>query len=268
VMATSTIAADDRRVVDLARESGCPRLTGLRAALNALGAVAAARRTLASAQAVAAPSTPWPLPATEAEGYELLGQYGIPVPEFRVCRDAASAMAAAAEIGYPVVAKTHQPGLLHKTEVGGVALGVTDEAVLQLACSRLAGQFSDAGILVVRQASDGLDVLLGAQFDCHIGPILLVGMGGTLAELIDDVVIVGMPADANAIREALAGTRVHRLLAARVGPESPGYTALVAAAEALGRLVVDAGPGASVDINPVRVTASGAVALDFAASAA
>jgi acyl-CoA synthetase (NDP forming) len=268
VMTTSTIAADDQRVVDLARESGCPRLTGLRAAMNALGAVVAARRTLAPAQAAAAPSTPWQLPATEAGGYELLGRYGIPVPEFRVCDDPAGAVAAAAEIGYPVVAKTHQPGLLHKTAAGGVALGVTDAVLLQLASSRLAGRFPGAGILVARHASDGVDVLLGARFDCHIGPILLVGMGGTLAELIDDVVIVGAPADANAIREALAGTRVHRLLAARVGPDGPGYTALVAAAEAVGRLIVDAGPGASVDINPVRVTASNAVALDFAATAA
>jgi acyl-CoA synthetase (NDP forming) len=266
VMTTSTIAADDRRVVDLARESGCPRLTGLRTALNAIGAVAAAHRTVAPPPASTPPAR-WQLPTTEAEGYKLLDQYGIRTPEFRVCRDTAGAIAAAAEIGYPVVAKTHQAGLLHKTAVGGVALDVTDAELLQLACSRLAGQFPGAGILVVRQAADGLDVLLGARFDCHIGPVLVIGMGGTLAELVDDVVILGVPADRTAIRAALAGTRVHRLLAAKVGADSPGYTTLAGAAEAMGRLIVDAGPGASVDINPVRVTADDAVALDFAASA-
>jgi acetate---CoA ligase (ADP-forming) len=267
VMATSAVAADDPRVTELAREAGCPRLAGLRTALASINAVAAARRTALPWRAQTTGPAGWQPPATEAAGYELMGRYGIRTPAFRICRDLPAAEAAAAEIGYPVVAKTHQPGLLHKTAAGGVVLDIGDATALSRACARLAGRFPGAEILVARRAGDGVDLLVGARHDRQVGPILLIGAGGTLAELIDDVAILPAPASPAAIRDALTGTRVQRLLDAGCGADSPGYAALVSAIGAAGNLIADIGvPGASIDINPLRITASEAVALDFAAS--
>ena len=294
VMASSTVAVDDPRVTELARAAGCPRLAGLRTALTAIGAVAGARRTAQARPALPRPALPrpalprtapprtalarppdraapadWPVPATEAQGYELLRRYGIRTPEFRVCRGAADAEAAAAEIGYPVVVKAHQPGLLHKTAAGGVALDIADAAALSRACARMARRFPGAELLVARRVGDGVDVLVGARYDRQVGPVLLIGAGGTLAELIDDVAILPAPASPDAIRGALAGTRIQRLLLAACGADSAGYAALVSAAQTAGNLIVDAArPGASFDINPVRVTTREAVALDFAAAVA
>jgi len=267
VMATSTVAADDTRVTELARAAGCPRINGLRTALTAIGAIAVARRTTRPQPADTPPPAQWRLPDTEAGGYELLRRHGIATPEFRVCPDVAAALAAAAQIGYPVVAKAHKPGLQHKTDAGGVVLGVGSEPEMRVASARLAAAFPGSDVLIVAQADPGVDVLVGARHDRQLGPVLLVGAGGTLAELIDDVSILPAPAESAAIRDALASSRINGLLVSGPGAESAGYRALIRLIERAGALICAVGkPGTTIDVNPVRVTAADAIALDFASS--
>jgi len=277
VITTSSVASDDPRVTALARASGIPRLTGLRYAMNALGSIVSTPGNAGPGAVRRRPCDirlgevrPGPVPATEAEGYELLSSIGVAVPEHQVCLDRSALLAAAEEIGFPLVAKAHRPGLLHKSAAGGVILGIRDAEELSRAFSTLTAGTPDgpSDVLLVRQADPGVDVLVGARDDPHVGPILLVGTGGAHAELIDDIAILPAPASRPEIEQALAGTRAGQLLAiSGCGPGSAGLGALVDAIEAIGGLIASVGaPGMSLDVNPVRVTPGGALALDFAAT--
>ena len=134
------------------------------------------------------PELPPPVDGPRPDGYwesrELLASAGIELPPARRVADADGG-AAAAELGYPVVVKAL--GLLHKSDVGGVALGIEDEQALEEALARMA-TLSAEGYSVERMApvGDGVELIVGCLRDPRFGPVVLVGLGGVYAELLDD----------------------------------------------------------------------------------
>jgi acetyltransferase len=205
----------------------------------------------------------------EDEALAVLAAYGMPVATGRVAADAGQAVAAAARLGFPVVLKLRSPDLPHKTEVGGVALGLNSTVAVRQAAeamlARLRAERPDAafrGFLVQRQVMQGEELRLGLGDDAMFGPYLRFGLGGTAADLLGDVGV-----DLPPLNQALAHGLIRRTRAAQLlsGFRDHPPADLDAVAEALVRLsqiAVDFPEVATLGINPLFAGADGVLAAD------
>jgi acetate---CoA ligase (ADP-forming) len=201
-----------------------------------------------------------------SEGYfearELLAAAGVPFVEARRAGSGEAALAAAAELGYPVVLKAL--GLHHKSDAGGVLLGIPNEAELERSLTEMATRLSPPEYSVERTAAaaGGVELILGARRDPRFGPIALAGLGGVYAELLQDVALALAP-----VSEAEAERMVRSLRGAPLIAGARGRPALDVAAAArslavLSRVASDHPEIAEIEINPLLVTAEGVVGLD------
>ncbi len=200
------------------------------------------------------------LPPADAE--RLLVDMGVPVAPGAFADNADAAVAAAERLGFPVVLKTAAPDLLHKTEAGGVKLGIADAAGLRAAYAVLAARCGPL-VQVQRMAYAGTEVLLGMVNDAQFGPIATIGMGGIFAEVYKDVVPFVPP-----ISPAMAIRLIRELkgFALLTGARGRPRADLGRLAEAVARfswLCAAVGPAVSeLDINPVIAGPKGAIAVD------
>jgi acyl-CoA synthetase (NDP forming) len=213
-------------------------------------------------ETVAAP-VPAPRPeATEPELKRLLARAGISVPRGRLATDAEDAAALVRELGGRAVAKAVVPGLLHKSEAGGVRVGVTEEQAREV-YAELAALGGD--VLVEELAPEGVEVLVGARSSA-LGTVLTVGLGGLFTELLDDVshrVLPLAPGDAERMITELRGAG---LLNGARGTEAVDTAALADLLNRVADAVHDWPGDFELDLNPVRVLPSGTVVLDAAYS--
>jgi len=208
--------------------------------------------------------------ATEADAKAVLTDLGIAfAPELRA-QSREEAAAAADALGYPVVLKILSPDIRHKTEVGGVALALADADAVKRAYEAVVGRVRAqapaariAGVIVARQLSGGVEILVGTHGDAVFGPVIAVGSGGVLAELQDDIAIARCPVTDDAALALLDRTRA--------GALTRGYRGQPAADRpALGRLIARLSEIAcehrdqiaEIDLNPVLARPDGAFALD------
>lgn len=203
----------------------------------------------------------------EAKAKGLLRQEGIPVPDGRLARDEGDAVAAADEVGWPVAMKVSGPRVLHKSELGAVALGLGGEDELREAYGRLAGLpvAEGAEVLVERMAEPGVEVLVAATAD-GVVPALVLALGGIWAEALDDVVVVPLPADAARVERGLRSLRGAVLLTGGRGREGVDVAALAELAAHTGELLMDQGLGL-LELNPVVARPDGAIVVDALARA-
>jgi acetyl coenzyme A synthetase (ADP forming)-like protein len=186
----------------------------------------------------------------------LLEAYGVPVVPEMTAATVDGAVAAAAELSYPVVLKTAVAGA-HKSEVGGVALDLRDEAAVREAAGKIGPPF-----LVQPLIRGGVELLVGAVEDPVFGPLVAVGPGGTMAELIGAAAFRLAPlTDADAA-ELVRGDKVARLLGGFRGAEPADTGAVTDLLLRVGRLVDDLPEIAELDLNPVIAGPAGCVAVD------
>jgi acyl-CoA synthetase (NDP forming) len=201
-------------------------------------------------------------PLTGAEAFELLADYGVAAAATRPARDAASAAAAADDLGYPVVLKTDEPGIAHKSDVGGVVLGLADDAAVREAYADLAARLGRR-VLVAATAPPGVEVSLGVVRDPMLGPMLVLGAGGSLVELLADAVVALPPVSDVQARALLGRLRIAPLLAGFRGAPAGDLAALVRSVVGMGQLAVELGDRlGALEVNPVLVSPSGALAVD------
>lgn len=195
-------------------------------------------------------------PLDEDRAKSVLAALGIATPRRAACTGRTAAHQALVDIGGPVAVKLLDAAVLHKTEVGGVHLGVRTAAELDDALDAIG---SDT-VLVEAMAPPGVDLVVGARRDPVFGPVVLVGLGGTVAEALADVAVRVAPvADAGAMVDELAG---RTLLDGWRGGPVLDRAALAHVVDALGGLLLDRPELEDVEINPLRVTADGLLALD------
>ncbi|ROO24993.1 CoA-binding protein [Salinisphaera orenii MK-B5] len=223
-------------------------------------------------------STPWQrtavdCPARVAAGQRyaefdalaLLADAGVPVVPARRAASADDAAAAAAEIGFPVVLKIASPDILHKSDAGGVALSLQDEAAVRAAYDRVManarGYDAQArldGVLVAAMLSGGVEMAVGVQNDPTFGPMVMAGLGGVFIEILEDVTFELAPFGPAEARAMLQRLRGYPLLTGARGAAPADVDAL---ADALVRLsefaAANAATLASVDINPLLVMPAG-----------
>lgn len=258
-----------------------PYLRGTRAGLSAISryikwsvGTPASSIVVSSAEAEPAKSCldrvpPHRLPA-EHEAREALRSYGVTGPREEFVASPKDAAAAAEAIGYPIVLKGVVENLVHKSDAGLVKVGLSSAAEVRLAAEKMqaaaaglpSGKF--LGFSVQQKISPVGEVFIGAK-DSEFGPLVVVGAGGVQVELYKDVAIRLAPIDEETAREAIASTRVARLLGGFRGAPAGDVRAVARTVSALSRFMTDfAGRIAEVEINPLAVLAEGrgCVALD------
>ena len=213
-----------------------------------------------------------PAAMTEADASEILAQAGVPMAPFHVAKDRQEARDAARRFGFPVVMKVVSPDIAHKTDVGGVMLNLHAEEAVEAAfdaiTQRVRAACPDAailGVLVAPMIKDGIEAIIGATDDPTFGPVVMVGLGGTLVEVLKDVSFRAAPfsrAEALAMIGALKGAS---LLDGVRGQPPADKGALADALVALGDFAAaHAGSFDSIEINPliVRAAGQGVIGLD------
>lgn len=198
----------------------------------------------------------------EASALQMLRDFGIAASECRVAGSVADAVAAAREFGYPVAMKTAMPGILHKTEHGGVVVDLADERAVRTAYNDLFIRLG-ARVLITPMAPAGVEMILGARRDPQFGPVVLAGFGGVLAEVDPDVVFALPPFDAADIRRRLDELRMRELLDGVRGKPACDIAAFSSMAAKFS-VMVDAlrDEIEEIDVNPVIVSPDGCVAVD------
>jgi acetyltransferase len=200
-------------------------------------------------------------PFDEHAAKDVLGRLGIATMPRRVCASRAAAHAALAELGGPVAVKLLDAAVLHKTDIGGVRLGVRTPAELDDALDALE-RAGARRFLLEAMAPDGIDLVAGARRDPVFGPVVLAGLGGIHAEAIADVAVRLAPLPAAEAAEMPAELAARALLDGwRGGPvlDAAEFGRVLAA---LGDLLAASPQLSEVEINPLRLTAAGLIALD------
>jgi acyl-CoA synthetase (NDP forming) len=201
-------------------------------------------------------------PLDEAEALALLADYGIGTVPVRVVDTDGEAEAAAIELGFPVALKTAMPGIAHKSDVGGVRLGLANGRAVLGAYRDLARRLGPR-VLVAAMAEKGVEMALGLVRDPQFGPLVMVGAGGVLIELLKDAVYALPPCDAAEGRRMIDRLRSRPLLEGARGGSKGNVDVLAAAIAHLSRLALDLGDlVAEVDVNPIIVGPRTAVAVD------
>jgi acyl-CoA synthetase (NDP forming) len=208
----------------------------------------------------------------EAGAKRLLNDIGIPGAPERECADEAAALAAAEQIGYPVVMKILSPDITHKSEMGGVLLDVADGDAVRAGYRLLMQRARDAapqarieGVLVARQLKGGVECILGVHRDPVFGPIVMFGLGGIFVEVLQDVVFHRAPFGVDVAETMIRSIRGAPLLLGARGRPPVDIAALAALLAKLSVFAATAGPRLlSVDLNPVLAMpqGQGAYAVD------
>ena len=205
----------------------------------------------------------------EPEAISLISAYGIPYPDHAVARSAKEAAEIADRLSYPVVLKIVSPDALHKSDVGGVVVGLEDarstaeayERVVASVRKRVPGA-DIQGVLVCRQAPDGLEVIVGALDDAMFGPTVMFGLGGIFTEVLKDVTFRIVPLERRDAKEMIREIRGHPLLEGARGQAGYDVEALVELLLAVSRIVTEQPGIEELDLNPVRLFEQGLMALD------
>ncbi len=201
----------------------------------------------------------------------VLGAYGLRFPESRRVGSLDEAREAARTIGYPVVLKVASPDISHKTEVGGVALGLEDPAGLAAAYERMQASLRRraphariAGYEVESEVREGKEVLLGVQRDPGFGPVVVFGTGGIYVEVLRDVTFRLAPVRPLAARHMIESVRSYPLLQGVRGEPPSDVPALAEAIERVSQLALELPEVVELDLNPliVRSEGRGVVAVD------
>ncbi|MEJ2434748.1 MAG: acetate--CoA ligase family protein [Pseudolabrys sp.] len=263
-------------LVDI-KDSGVPFFRSPERAMRAFAHMMRYGRTLVETQqradvSVAVSGTVPPGPVVEYRGKAMFAEAGIAVPRGALARSSNDAVAVARDLGFPVVLKAQAAALMHKSDVGGVAVGIADEAALRAAWETMMARISAArpelvldGILVEAMApSGGIELIAGARRDPAWGEVLMVGLGGVWAEALGDVRL--LPADASAGRIAAELDRLKgaRLLHGYRGSPPCNVAALVDALIRIGALIRAVPTLSEIDVNPLVVypAGQGVLALD------
>ncbi|MEU4403731.1 acetate--CoA ligase family protein [Streptosporangium sp. NPDC023963] len=206
---------------------------------------------------------------TAPEGRRICQAYGISTPGEGVATSAEEAVSLAGEIGLPVVLKIVSPDILHKTEAGGVLVGLADLDAVRAGYDRILAsarsydpEASIDGVQVQAMVGAGHEVIIGAVTDQTFGKVVAFGLGGVLVEVLKDVTFRLAPLSGDDALGMLDDIRAAEVLRGVRGAEAADRGALANMIERVGALVGDFPEIAEVDLNPVFATADGATAAD------
>lgn len=200
----------------------------------------------------------------EADAHDILEAYGFVAPRGQVATSSEQAVNFAEQIGYPVVLKIWSPDIIHKSEVDGVKVGLTSSQevmdAFDLMMYRIPRKRPDAdiiGVLVQEMFTSGQEMALGMNRDPRFGPLMMVGMGGVMVEVLRDVAFYPAPLTAEEAKEMLSRTRTYHLLEQANERDGVDFDAIAEGLQRLSQLVTEFPQLQEVDINPYLVGPAG-----------
>ncbi|WP_018989615.1 acetate--CoA ligase family protein [Aromatoleum toluclasticum] len=267
-------------LTDAARASGVPFFRSPDRAMRALALVNRYARALQQRLAMGSPATLPPMPAARAafpeggviaeyRGKAWLAQAGLATPAGALARDCDEALRIARGLGWPVVLKAQAAALPHKSDAGGVAVNLADEAALRAAWARMHEDVARArpglvldGILVEKMGERGLELVVGARRDAQWGSVVVVGLGGIWIEALHDVRLLPADADEAQVVRELAQLKAAALLAGVRGAPPVDVASVARTVVTVGALMRAMPEIREIDINPLVAYPQGALALD------
>ena len=207
---------------------------------------------------------------SQAECFEILKCYDFPVPKYRSAKKEDEAAAAAEVIGFPVVLKVDVPSIVHKSDIGGVMMNLNNTDAVVDAFEQLQARLQshlktgeEFATIVMKQADlDGQEVIIGIKQDATFGPVVLFGLGGIFAELIEDVSLRVLPVDRTDVVEMIHEIRGYEALAGMRGSAPKDIDSLADQLLNLSQVAQDFHQVKEVDLNPLISYESGCLALD------
>jgi acetate---CoA ligase (ADP-forming) subunit beta len=206
---------------------------------------------------------------TEIESKQLLTSLGIPTTRMRLASSREDAATISREVGYPCVLKVSSPDISHKSDAGGVKVGLADEEQVAKAYDAIMAscraQYPEAvieGVTIQDMAPPGLEVIVGMATDPQFGPVLMFGLGGVWVEVLKDVSFKLVPLTEDDARSAIAEIRSSKLLEGFRGSEPVDKAALEDIMLRVSEFVAATPEVLEMDLNPVFAYPDGAVAVD------
>lgn len=188
-----------------------------------------------------------------AEVYEILSAYGIPVAKWQVVENAEAAEKAAEEIGFPVVVKADSETIMHKSDMGGVAINLKDGNNVRTTVEEMEKKFKaeDLQFFIQKYLPGGLEIIVGAKAEEGLGHIIMFGMGGIYVEVLKDVIFNLTPVTSGEAQEMLSSIRLSPLLQGVRGEKGVDKSSIIAIIQRLSQLVTDLPIIEEMDLNPI-----------------
>src|SRR5208337_1436541 len=206
---------------------------------------------------------------SEAEGYDMLRKYDLPVPEYQIVKSGEDAAHACERMGRPVVMKIISPQIVHKSDAGGVIVGIGSRKAALGAFTKFidgAKAYDPGahieGVIVEQQAEPGLELIIGGRTDAAFGKVITFGMGGTMVELMKDVTLRILPITEEEIRQMIKEINAYPLIAGYRGSKPRDEEDLVRIITNVARFFEENEHVVEFDINPIRLYEKGACAVD------
>jgi len=197
---------------------------------------------------------------TEEASKSILKTYGVKVPPYALVKSADEAVRAAKKIGYPLVMKIVSPQILHKTDVGGVKVGLDNDADVKKTFNDMYGRLSKKkgveikGVLLEKMVPKGIEMIVGLQVDPQFGPVMMVGLGGVMTEVFKDVAFRMLPITTSDAKSMISELKSSKLFKGFRGSDPVDLNMLAKALVQIGKIGVDNAQYVnSIDFNPIVV---------------
>ena len=205
----------------------------------------------------------------ETEAKELLKEYGIPVPDFKLIKSEDEITGLAKEINFPIVMKIVSPDIIHKTDAGGVKLNIKDEKEAESAYQEIIFQAKKynkeariEGVIVYPMVPQGTEIIIGMMKDPHFGPVAMFGLGGIFVEVLKDVSFRIIPLEERDAREMITEIKGYEILKGARGEASKDIEAIKKLLMKISQLITENPEINEIDLNPIFVFEKGLQVVD------
>jgi len=205
----------------------------------------------------------------ETEAKELLREYKIPIPTFRLIKSEGEISGIRESIGYPIVMKIVSPDIIHKTDAGGVRVGVKDEEEARMAYQEIVSKaikynkkVQICGVIVYSMVPQGTEIIIGMMKDPHFGPVIMFGLGGIFVEVLKDISFRILPIEEIDAREMIAEIKGYEILKGARGEAPKDIKAIKKLLIKISQLSIENPQIKEIDLNPIFVFEKGLQVVD------
>jgi len=205
----------------------------------------------------------------ETEAKELLREYGIPVPDFKLIKSEDEITGLAKEINFPIVMKIVSPDIIHKTDAGGVKLNIKDETEARLAYQEIIFKTKKynkkakiSGVIVYPMVPQGTEIIIGMMKDPHFGPVIMFGLGGIFVEILKDISFRILPIEERDAEEMITEIKGYKILKGARGNPPRDIQAIKEVLMKVSELTTENPEINEIDLNPIFVFEKGLQVVD------
>ena len=205
----------------------------------------------------------------ETEAKELLKQYGIPVPDFKLIKSEDEIAGLDKEINFPIVMKIVSPDIIHKTDAGGVKINIKDEKEAKLAYQEIISKAKEynknaeiSGVIAYAMVPQGTEIIIGMMKDPHFGPVIMFGLGGIFVEILKDISFRILPIEERDAREMISEIKGYEILKGARGNPPRDIQAIKEVLMKVSQLTMENPEINEIDLNPIFVFEKGLQIVD------